>query len=163
MTRAFYDDLAPLYHLIYDDWDASIERQAAALDLILRDHFAPGATRVIDVAAGIGTQALGLARNGYRVVGADNSIDSVRRGLIESTSRRLGVNWVAADMRALVRQRIARGEKPEAIRHWLIERYGDYVSYDPPLSGATALLWATPILLLAIGGWIARSSFRGRR
>jgi len=70
---------------------------------------------------------------------------------------------MAADMRALVRQRIARGESPEAIRAWLIERYGDYVSYDPPLSGATALLWATPILLLAIGAWIAWSSFRKRR
>ncbi|WP_433911140.1 cytochrome c-type biogenesis protein [Sphingomonas yabuuchiae] len=70
---------------------------------------------------------------------------------------------MAADMRGLVRQRIARGEQPEAIRKWLIERYGDYVSYDPPLSGATALLWATPILLLAIGAWIARSSFRKRR
>ncbi|WP_322963107.1 cytochrome c-type biogenesis protein [Sphingomonas fuzhouensis] len=70
---------------------------------------------------------------------------------------------MAADMRALVRQRIARGEKPEAIRHWLIERYGDYVSYDPPLSGATALLWAAPLLLLAIGAWIARSSFRKGR
>lgn len=70
---------------------------------------------------------------------------------------------MAADMRALVRQRIARGESPGAIRAWLIERYGDYVSYDPPLSGATALLWATPILLLAVGGWIARSSFRKRR
>jgi len=70
---------------------------------------------------------------------------------------------MAADMRALVRQRIARGESPEAIRAWLIERYGDYVSYDPPLSGATALLWATPILLLAVGAWIARSSFRKHR
>lgn len=70
---------------------------------------------------------------------------------------------MAADMRALVRQRIARGESPEAIRNWLIERYGDYVSYDPPLSGATALLWATPVLLLAVGAWIARSSFRKRR
>ncbi len=70
---------------------------------------------------------------------------------------------MAADMRALVRQRIAKGERPEAIRHWLVERFGDYVSYDPPLSGATALLWATPILLLAIGAWIARSSFRRRR
>ncbi|WP_294244014.1 cytochrome c-type biogenesis protein [uncultured Sphingomonas sp.] len=70
---------------------------------------------------------------------------------------------MAADMRALVRQRIARGESPEAVRAWLIERYGDYVSYDPPLSGATALLWATPILLLAVGAWIARSSFRKRR
>lgn len=70
---------------------------------------------------------------------------------------------MAADMRALVRQRIARGDKPAAIRNWLIERYGDYVSYDPPLSGATAFLWATPILLLAIGAWIARSSFRKAR
>lgn len=70
---------------------------------------------------------------------------------------------MAADMRALVRQRIARGESPEAIRRWLIERYGDYVSYNPPLSGATVLLWATPILLLAIGAWIARSSFRRAR
>ncbi|MFN3674946.1 MAG: cytochrome c-type biogenesis protein [Sphingomonas pseudosanguinis] len=70
---------------------------------------------------------------------------------------------MAADMRALVRQRIARGEDPSQIRDWLIERYGDYVSYDPPLSGATALLWATPILLLGIGAWIARSSFRKRR
>ncbi|WP_230481380.1 cytochrome c-type biogenesis protein [Sphingomonas sp. Leaf21] len=70
---------------------------------------------------------------------------------------------MAADMRALVRQRIARGETPEAIRRWLIERYGDYVSYDPPLSGATALLWATPILLLGVGAWIARSSFRKAR
>ncbi len=70
---------------------------------------------------------------------------------------------MAADMRALVRQRIAKREKPEAIRHWLVERYGDYVSYDPPLSGATALLWATPVLLLGIGAWIARSSFRRRR
>ncbi|MEK9211313.1 cytochrome c-type biogenesis protein [Sphingomonas sp. 2378] len=70
---------------------------------------------------------------------------------------------MAADMRALVRQRIAQGESPEAIRHWLIERYGDYVSYDPPLSGATALLWATPILLLGVGALIARSSFRRAR
>ncbi|WP_412549683.1 hypothetical protein [Sphingomonas sanguinis] len=31
------------------------------------------------------------------------------------------------------------------------------------MSGATALLWATPVLLLAIGAWIARSSFRRRR
>jgi cytochrome c-type biogenesis protein CcmH len=36
---------------------------------------------------------------------------------------------MAGDMRSQVRQRIAAGEEPEAIRAWLVERYGDYVSY----------------------------------
>ena len=69
---------------------------------------------------------------------------------------------MAADMRALVRERIAAGEKPESIRAWLIARYGDYVTYDPPLSSLTWPLWFAPIVLLAIGAWIARTSFRRR-
>jgi cytochrome c-type biogenesis protein CcmH len=71
---------------------------------------------------------------------------------------------MAADMRALVRERIERGEKPASIRDWLVARYGDYVTYDPPLTGLTWPLWLAPILLLGVGGWIARSSFRrGKR
>lgn len=70
---------------------------------------------------------------------------------------------MAGDMRALVRQRIAAGESPDAVRDWLIDRYGDYVSYDPPLSIGTAPLWLTPLVLLVIGIWLARGSFRKRR
>jgi cytochrome c-type biogenesis protein CcmH len=70
---------------------------------------------------------------------------------------------MAADMRALVRERIERGEKPASIRDWLVARYGDYVTYDPPLTGLTWPLWLAPILLLGVGGWIARSSFRRRK
>ena len=70
---------------------------------------------------------------------------------------------MAGEMRALVRERIARGERPAAIRQWLIARYGDYVTYDPPLSAATWPLWAAPLVLLAIGGFVARSSFRRRQ
>ncbi|WP_066681618.1 cytochrome c-type biogenesis protein [Sphingomonas sp. CCH9-E2] len=70
---------------------------------------------------------------------------------------------MAADMRRIVRQRIAAGEQPDAIRDWLIERYGSYVSYDPPLTLATAPLWLAPLALLALGLWIARGSFRRRR
>ncbi|MES3094144.1 cytochrome c-type biogenesis protein [Sphingomonas aerolata] len=69
---------------------------------------------------------------------------------------------MAADMRALVRERIARGETPASVRDWLVSRYGDYVTYDPPLSGLTWPLWLAPVALLAIGAWIARSSFRRR-
>lgn len=66
---------------------------------------------------------------------------------------------MAGDMRALVRQRVAAGEKPEAIRAWLVQRYGDYVTYDPPWSWLTAPLWLTPLVLLAVGLLIARRSF----
>jgi cytochrome c-type biogenesis protein CcmH len=70
---------------------------------------------------------------------------------------------MAGDMRALVRERIAAGESPEAIRTWLIERYGEWVSYKPPVEPLTWPLWAAPLLLLAAGAWLARGRFRRRR
>ncbi|MEG3180086.1 cytochrome c-type biogenesis protein [Sphingomonas sp. LT1P40] len=70
---------------------------------------------------------------------------------------------MAADMRRVVRQKIAAGEKPDAVRDWLIERYGSYVTYDPPLSWATAPLWLTPFLLLAAGLLLARGTLKRRK
>lgn len=55
---------------------------------------------------------------------------------------------MAGDMRHQVRLRIAAGETPEHIRAWLIERYGDYVSYAPKISATTWPLFAVPVLLL---------------
>lgn len=69
---------------------------------------------------------------------------------------------MAGDMRSLVRQRIAAGESADEVRAWLIDRYGDYVTYDPPVSAATLPLWLAPIALLAFGIWLARASFRRR-
>jgi cytochrome c-type biogenesis protein CcmH len=70
---------------------------------------------------------------------------------------------MAGDMRSLVRERIAAGEKPEAIRAWLIERYGNWVSYKPPMEPVTWPLWAAPVLLVGLGLWLARGRFRRRR
>ncbi|HEU0099698.1 MAG TPA: cytochrome c-type biogenesis protein [Allosphingosinicella sp.] len=67
---------------------------------------------------------------------------------------------MAGDMRALVRERIAAGEKPESIRRWLVERYGAWVSYKPPVEPLTWPLWAAPVLLVALGAWLARGRFR---
>jgi cytochrome c-type biogenesis protein CcmH len=70
---------------------------------------------------------------------------------------------MAADMRALIRQRVAAGEEPEAIRAWLVERYGNWVSYEPPVSTLTGPLYALPLLALFAGIWLIRGRLRGRK
>jgi len=63
---------------------------------------------------------------------------------------------IAGDMRHQVRLRIKAGEEPEAIRAWLIERYGDYVSFAPHLSRTTWPLFAAPLLLLGLALLVLR-------
>ncbi|WP_427965139.1 cytochrome c-type biogenesis protein [Altererythrobacter sp.] len=61
---------------------------------------------------------------------------------------------MAGDMRHQVRTRIAAGEDPEAIRAWLIERYGDYVSYEPKVSSTTWPLFVVPVILLLVAALV---------
>ncbi len=70
---------------------------------------------------------------------------------------------MAGDMRHQVRLRIASGEAPEHIRAWLIERYGDYVSYAPKISATTWPLFAVPVLLLCIVVMVLLRRLGGRR
>ncbi len=70
---------------------------------------------------------------------------------------------MAGDMRHQVRTRIAAGEEPEAVRAWLVERYGEYVSYKPALGSTTWPLFAVPLLLLALGAVILRRRIGGAR
>jgi cytochrome c-type biogenesis protein CcmH len=70
---------------------------------------------------------------------------------------------LAGDMRALVRRRIEAGEQPDAIRTWLIDRYGSWVSYAPPIEPVTWPLWAAPVVFLAAGVWLARNRFRRKK
>lgn len=70
---------------------------------------------------------------------------------------------MAGDMRSQVRQRIAAGEDPEAIRAWLIERYGDYVSYAPRVTALTWPLFVLPLVLLALASLLLRRRFTGAK
>ena len=63
---------------------------------------------------------------------------------------------LAGDMRDLVRRRIAAGEKPSAIRAWLIQRYGTWISYKPTDEPSAWPLWLAPLALLLIGAWLIR-------
>jgi len=67
---------------------------------------------------------------------------------------------LAGDMRDLVRRRIAAGEKPSAIRSWLVQRYGTWISYKPTAELAAWPLWLAPLALLVIGAWLVRRRIR---
>jgi cytochrome c-type biogenesis protein CcmH len=69
---------------------------------------------------------------------------------------------IAADMRRLVRERVAAGDSDEDIRVFFRQRYGDFVLFRPPFDARTWALWGSPVFLLAAGlaGILA---LRGRR
>jgi SAM-dependent methyltransferase len=103
-TRAFYDDLAEDYDLIFADWEASVRRQGELIDGWLGARQKdPAPLRILDVACGMGTQAIGLALRGHRVVGRDLSPRLVERA--REAALRFGVelDLGVADMRDLDR------------------------------------------------------------
>lgn len=58
---------------------------------------------------------------------------------------------IAADMRALVRERVAAGDSDADIRTFFRQRYGDFVLFRPPVDGRTYALWAAPFVLVGAG------------
>lgn len=69
---------------------------------------------------------------------------------------------IAAAMRHEVRERIKAGQSEAEIESWLIERYGDWISFAPPTSGSGLVLWLLPLLLLGGALLVARGRF-GKR
>jgi SAM-dependent methyltransferase len=100
-VERFYDELAPFYHLIFPDWEASIRRQAESLDGIIRERWGERRLTILDAACGIGTQALGLAALGHVVTASDLSAASVERAKREAGARGLTIRFSVADMRRL--------------------------------------------------------------
>ncbi len=97
---SFYDGLASIYDLIYEDWPRSIERQGDALAALIRAR-CPDAKAVTDVACGIGTQALGLAARGFAVTATDISRQAVARAEREAAARGLDIEFRVDDMARL--------------------------------------------------------------
>ena len=99
-TQRFYDDLADDYHLIFRDWEKTVERQGRVLDTVIRSR-RPMARTLLDCACGIGTQAFGLAARDWRVTGSDFSAGAIGRARLLAVERGLGVPFLVADMRNL--------------------------------------------------------------
>jgi cytochrome c-type biogenesis protein CcmH len=69
---------------------------------------------------------------------------------------------LALDLRNQIREQFAQGASEREVREFMVARYGDFVLYKPPFKASTAVLWAGPFVLLAIGIWVLRRVSRRR-
>jgi cytochrome c-type biogenesis protein CcmH len=68
---------------------------------------------------------------------------------------------LARDIRILIRERIGKGEGNDAVRAYLVSRYGDFILLRPPFKPETLLLWLSPVLTLGLG--VAAALYARRR
>ncbi|MDR3773771.1 MAG: methyltransferase domain-containing protein [Terracidiphilus sp.] len=100
-VNKFYEELADYYHLIFEDWDSSIKRQAGVMNNLLIPETSGKPLRILDCACGIGTQSIGLAMLGHQVVASDLCEAAVLRARTEAQRRGLTVTFHVSDMTSL--------------------------------------------------------------
>jgi SAM-dependent methyltransferase len=101
-TKQFYDELSSYYHLIFEDWDASMARQGDALAQLIEAELGRvqvDGVRVLDAACGIGTQTLPLVARGFQLAARDLSPAAVVRLQREAQVRHLVIDAAVTDMR----------------------------------------------------------------
>ena len=70
---------------------------------------------------------------------------------------------LALDLRQQIHQQLAQGRSEQQVVDFMVQRYGDFVLYEPPLNASTALLWFGPMLLLAAGVVALRGFWKGQQ
>lgn len=95
--------MADVYHLIFDDWDRAILRQARVIEGLLDRKLGSLRLRIHDCACGVGTQSIGLAMLGHEVSGSDISQTAVQRARAEADQRGLAIEFSVSDMTNLDR------------------------------------------------------------
>jgi cytochrome c-type biogenesis protein CcmH len=70
---------------------------------------------------------------------------------------------ISQDLRKLLHQQLEAGANDDEILDYMVARYGEFVRYRPRFSGATAVLWLAPVLLLLVGITAAVLTLRSRR
>ena len=67
---------------------------------------------------------------------------------------------LAVDLRREVYNKVSSGQSDHEIMAYLTERYGDFILFNPPLKGMTAMLWFAPLIFLSLGLLIYWRRFR---
>ena len=70
---------------------------------------------------------------------------------------------LAGELRVLVRERLTAGDSDAEVIDYLVARYGEYVLLAPTTGGSNLILWATPLVLLVLGGAVAGTTIARQR
>lgn len=101
IIQSFYDHLAQQYDTLYSDWPSAVREQAEILHRIIRENGFSANARLLDCACGIGTQAIGLAAQGYRVTASDISDAALAEAQKRAAQSGVRIRFAHADFRAL--------------------------------------------------------------
>lgn len=71
-------------------------------------------------------------------------------------------SMIATDLRQKVYELMQEGKSQKEIVDYMVVRYGNFVTYDPPLTPLTVLLWVMPVVAIGLGGWIIFARTRRR-
>ena len=58
---------------------------------------------------------------------------------------------IAVDMRGKVFELLQEGKSKNDVVDYMVARYGNFVTYDPPMTASTFVLWIAPLLLVLLG------------
>ena len=101
IIQTFYDNLASQYDKLFLDWQSDVEEQAIILDRLFAGNGFDKSARVLDCACGIGTQAIGLAMQGYHMVASDISEGALAQARERAAKNRVQIPFVKANFCAL--------------------------------------------------------------
>lgn len=70
---------------------------------------------------------------------------------------------LAKDLKDQVAEFVMAGQDSETIKSYMVERYGDFVTYDPPMNASTVFLWFSPLVVFLLGGLILFINIRKKQ
>lgn len=94
ITQTFYDNLASQYDKLFLDWQSTIQDQAIILDRLFVENGFDKSAHILDCACGIGTQAIGLAMQGYHVTASDISDGELAEAKERASKNNVQVQFV---------------------------------------------------------------------
>lgn len=122
------------------------------------------------IALALGAAALGAAAPAATAVTEDQVHEiaaQLRCVVCQNLSVADSPSEMAAQMRDLVRERLVAGDRPEQVVRYFVDKYGEWILLSPPRHGFNWLVWAFPVVAVAVGlavvAWLLRRWTRGGR